>query len=630
MVKTHGLLSPLGLGSLLLAARRGLALGAAGADDVVAALNSTLGGALRRGEPVARPCFSSYDGEAVAVDEAACAAVRANYTANAFRAARGPAYMNLQSEACLSDAADQCLLDTGVSPPAVPADGAACRQGSVPAYYVAVSDADAVVAAVRFADRQPAGSGVRLSIKNSGHDYMTRNGGRASGGEISVELWVHELRGLTYHDDFVPAGCEGGDATGVGKAVTVAAGETTGDAFEFAAANGAMLLGGYSPTIALSGGYSQGGGHSVLAPVYGMGADRVAEFQVVTPDGVVRTANRCQNSDLFRALRGGGGGTFGVVLAATHLAADSTPIAVAYHTIPSNSSNDTVKEWIRLQASNSLRWAQEGWGGHVAGLYLKHFNPVPAFANLSDGGAAAVESMREATEFALSVGGTSDVEVVEDWQTAWSTYILPGAQASAGSFRFITSRLLPNDQFKTSESVQQIMDYIDAAQALGFAPQNLYVPVGTAFASNYSVQLPQLYGSGDDATNHGTSIHPAWYDSLWSLSGGFSLPWNSTYEQRLQYFTALTNVTKLQEALGGPDSGSYPNEANPLTQDWQQSWWGSNYDFLLETKRKYDPNSTLRCWKCVGYGDLYQGADDSTGDFGCQGGLQKDIDRLFT
>lgn len=74
----------------------------------------------------------------------------------------------------------------------------------------------------------------------------------------------------------------------------------------------------------------------MLSPVYGMGVDRVVsvlptyatllydltssiqlEFKVVTPDGQLRVANQCQNTDLFWALRGGGGGTFGVVLEAT-------------------------------------------------------------------------------------------------------------------------------------------------------------------------------------------------------------------------------------------------------------------------------------------------------------------------
>ena len=42
------------------------------------------------------------------------------------------------------------------------------------------------------------------------------------------------------------------------------------------------------------------------------------QVKVVTPDGVYRTANECQNQDLFFALRGGGGSAFGVVIEASH------------------------------------------------------------------------------------------------------------------------------------------------------------------------------------------------------------------------------------------------------------------------------------------------------------------------
>ena len=48
-----------------------------------------------------------------------------------------------------------------------------------------------------------------------------------------------------------------------------------------------------------------------------MGADNLLEATVVTPDGNFVTTNPCQNSDLFFATRGGGGGTFGVVMSVT-------------------------------------------------------------------------------------------------------------------------------------------------------------------------------------------------------------------------------------------------------------------------------------------------------------------------
>ena len=47
----------------------------------------------------------------------------------------------------------------------------------------------------------------------------------------------------------------------------------------------------------------------------------------MTPDGVYRVANKCQNKDLFRALRGGSG-SLGVVLESTSRAIRKTPLQV--------------------------------------------------------------------------------------------------------------------------------------------------------------------------------------------------------------------------------------------------------------------------------------------------------------
>lgn len=57
------------------------------------------------------------------------------------------------------------------------------------------------------------------------------------------------------------------------------------------------------------------------------------QIKVVTPDGVYRTANECQNKDLFFALRGGGGSAFGVVIESTHIVEPVFPIQ-AYAPFP--------------------------------------------------------------------------------------------------------------------------------------------------------------------------------------------------------------------------------------------------------------------------------------------------------
>lgn len=60
-----------------------------------------------------------------------------------------------------------------------------------------------------------------------------------------------------------------------------------------------------------------GGGHSFASNTYGLGVDNVEQMRVVLPNGTYVTANRCQNQDMFFALRGGGGGTFGVLMETT-------------------------------------------------------------------------------------------------------------------------------------------------------------------------------------------------------------------------------------------------------------------------------------------------------------------------
>lgn len=64
-------------------------------------------------------------------------------------------------------------------------------------------------------------------------------------------------------------------------------------------------------------GWATGGGHGLATGNYGMGADNIIEAVMITPRGELVTANACQNKDLFWAIRGGGGGTFGVILSVT-------------------------------------------------------------------------------------------------------------------------------------------------------------------------------------------------------------------------------------------------------------------------------------------------------------------------
>lgn len=128
------------------------------------ALNATVEGRLQASAPIALPCFTSYGGLISPLDDARCTTVRTDWKTGALRTNFPGSFMNLQSEACLSDPADQCLVDNTITPAGIPASNATCNQGSVPSYYIEITKGSDVTAALKFAKEH----GVTLSVKNAG------------------------------------------------------------------------------------------------------------------------------------------------------------------------------------------------------------------------------------------------------------------------------------------------------------------------------------------------------------------------------------------------------------------------------------------------------------------------------
>jgi hypothetical protein len=96
------------------------------------------------------------------------------------------------------------------------------------------------------------------------------------------------------------------------------------------------------------------------------GVDNVLEFTVVTADGNHLVANTYTNADLFWALRGGGGGTWGVVTSVTYRTHPSTTFSAAFITVNStnvNSTQNLLTEIIRLTPS----LVEQGYGGYGSG-----------------------------------------------------------------------------------------------------------------------------------------------------------------------------------------------------------------------------------------------------------------------
>ncbi len=115
----------------------------------------------------------------------------------------------------------------------------------------------------------------------------------------SLSIWTHNLRGLQWHDRFIPQGCS---VDGL-PAITAAAGHRMFEIYDVAAVHNSMIVGGEDPDVGL-GGYITGGGHSLISGHYGLAADNILEFEAVTPAGDIVMLNQCTNTDLFFAFRG--------------------------------------------------------------------------------------------------------------------------------------------------------------------------------------------------------------------------------------------------------------------------------------------------------------------------------------
>lgn len=191
-----------------------------------------------------------------------------------------------------------------------------CVQGNVADYYIDVQEASQVEEALKFANNH----GIQVVVKNTGHDYLGR-----STAPHALALWMHNVQPpIKLTENFVPESCE--DA--VGKVVTFGAGQQFGGIYKFAEGNNVTVLGGSGGTVGAAGGWITGGGHGMLSPVFGLGVDNVQQFRVVLPNGTSVTANRCLNPDVFFALRGGGGGTFGVITEMSTIAHEQVTLQV--------------------------------------------------------------------------------------------------------------------------------------------------------------------------------------------------------------------------------------------------------------------------------------------------------------
>src|ERR671910_3733267 len=223
-------------------------------------------------------------------------------------------------------------------------------------YAVAAEETSDVVVAVDFARDHR----LRLVVKGGAHSYQG-----TSNTADSLLIWTRPMKGIVLHDAFVPQGCAGTLAPQ--PAVSAQAGAIWGQVYDAVTTQaGRYVQGGGCLTVGVAG-LVQSGGFSSFSKAYGMAAASLLEAEIVTADGAVRIANACTHSDLFWAIKGGGGGSFGAVTKLTLRTYDLPDFFGGVFTTVQAASDDAFRRLIgRVIAFYGEALFTPQWGEQLA------------------------------------------------------------------------------------------------------------------------------------------------------------------------------------------------------------------------------------------------------------------------
>jgi FAD/FMN-containing dehydrogenase len=204
----------------------------------------------------------------------------------------------------------------------------------MPAAVVGAARVEDVQAAVAFAAR----NGVPVAARSGGHSYP---GYSTVDGGIVVDL--SRFSGI--------------EARPGGHAV-IGSGARLGPIATALAAAGRVLPAGSCDTVGIAG-LALGGGVGVLDRKYGLTCDHLEAARIVTADARVRTVSATSEPDLFWALRGGGGGNFGVVTGFTFRTVPIADVATFRLVFPAAARGALLAAWQEWQPA----MPDELWSG---------------------------------------------------------------------------------------------------------------------------------------------------------------------------------------------------------------------------------------------------------------------------
>lgn len=447
--------------------------------------------------------------------------------------------------------------------------GSSCSLGHLASYGINVTSAEDVIAGIDFAREK----NVRLTIKNTGHDFLGRSTGAGS-----LSLWTFHLKDISFSDY--------DSSWYAGPAIKLGAGVQGSEALRAASERGLRVVIGDCPSVGVAGGWAQGGGHGHLGPKYGLGADNILEIEVVTADGSHKTVSPEKDKSLFWAISGGGPGNYAIVLSMTFKAHPDGEVAGARLSFR-NTDPDTYWQAVTFWFKNLLNLTDIPGMSAIANMNNAFFEI--GFASLPDANADEMAAALEPFYKELDrLGIELDTEEIISHPTFREHYeyftTFPNDVNNT-----LGNRLIPQSIFQDNLAtfVSTIKDIV-TDQGVGLA----------LIGGNYSYEK-----TGTKPGAH--AVLPDWRESIMSINLFLPMDAHASWEVLNEH---QNSVNKWQDQLKAitPGNGAYMNEATYDNPDWKEDYFGDNFDKLLEVKKTYDPDHLFWVHAGVGSDEVWE------------------------
>jgi FAD/FMN-containing dehydrogenase len=445
-----------------------------------------------------------------------------------------------------------------------------CTLGNMVEYTVKATQTEHVQAAVRFA----AAHNIRLVVKNTGHDFLGRSTGPAALG-----LWTHHLNWTAFIEDY------NGPAYS-GPAMKLGAGTQGWQAYQDAHAHGYRVLGGTCPTVGLVGGYAQGGGHGALTSMYGLLADNILEWEVITADGSLIRASSEEHADLYWALCGGGAGAFGIVVSLTTKLFPEGLVTGA-QLVFNRTSDSAFWDSTSVLQAGATELVDTG-AVLIVGITNSTVNAYITAPAVSAPGLQEqlqyITSHLDAQHIPFSLAVQTDASYFDHF----ARYFGPLPHGIWPVSHLMGSRLLPRSLFRSSSKKKQLRD------------------IGRSITADNEWAISAVILNSHGLSHRGetepaTAVLPAWDDALVHYTVYSSWDWGSDAEMQARSDRLTDEIIPSMTKLS-PQSGIYANEANYRQDDWSEEFFGAHWVRLSQIKQRWDPRGVF-------YSRLGPGAD---------------------